>query len=36
MRYGLEQSRNLMTVHVAMESGMPNVIKTIDKMGIGI
>lgn len=35
MRYGLEQSQNIMTVQVAMESGMPNVIKTIEQMGIG-
>jgi penicillin-binding protein 1A len=35
MRYGLEQSQNIMTVQIAMESGMPNVIKTIEKMGIG-
>lgn len=35
MRWGLEQSRNLMTVHIAMESGMPNVIKTFERMGIG-
>jgi len=35
MRWGLEQSRNLMTVHIAMESGMENVVKTIDDMGIG-
>ncbi|WP_394727845.1 penicillin-binding protein 1A [Altererythrobacter sp. GH1-8] len=35
MRWGLEQSRNLMTVHIAMEAGMPEVIKTFDRMGIG-
>ena len=35
MRWGLEQSRNLMTVHIAMESGMPKVVKTIENMGIG-
>ncbi|RDC60060.1 Penicillin-binding protein 1A [Alteripontixanthobacter maritimus] len=35
MRFGLEQSRNLMTVHIAMEAGMPNVIKTFEKVGIG-
>ena len=29
MRYGLEQSKNLMTVHIAMDSGMENVIKTL-------
>ncbi|GAA4038996.1 penicillin-binding protein 1A [Parerythrobacter jejuensis] len=35
LRYGLEQSQNIMTVQVAMESGMPNVIDTIDNVGIG-
>jgi len=35
MRWGLEQSRNLMTVHIAMDSGMENVVKTIDRVGIG-
>lgn len=35
MRYGLEQSKNLMTVHIAMDAGMPNVIKAIDQVGIG-
>lgn len=35
MRWGLEQSRNLMTVHIAMDSGMPNVIKTFERVGIG-
>ena len=35
MRWGLEQSRNLMTVHIAMEAGMPQVIKTFENMGIG-
>lgn len=35
MRWGLEQSRNLMTVNIAMETGMPNVVKTIKDMGIG-
>ena len=35
MRWGLEQSRNLMTVHIAMESGMPEVVKTIKNLGIG-
>lgn len=34
MRYGLEQSKNLMTVHIAMDSGMDNVIKTFEKVGI--
>ena len=34
MRYGLEQSKNLMTVHIAMEAGMPNVIRTFESAGI--
>lgn len=34
MRYGLEQSKNLMTVHIAMDSGMENVIKTFEQAGI--
>ncbi|RIV90902.1 penicillin-binding protein [Aurantiacibacter xanthus] len=34
MRYGLEQSKNLMTVHIAMDSGMENVIKTFENAGI--
>lgn len=35
MRWGLEQSRNLMTVHIANETGMDRVVKTIDRVGIG-
>ena len=35
MRWGLEQSRNLMTVHIAMDAGMPNVIDTFEKVDIG-
>ncbi len=35
MRWGLEQSRNLMTVRAANDAGMPNVVKTIKTMGIG-
>ncbi|MXP25322.1 PBP1A family penicillin-binding protein [Altererythrobacter indicus] len=35
MRWGLEQSRNLMTIHVAMDSGMNNVVNTINRVGIG-
>jgi len=35
MRWGLEQSRNLMTVHIASDAGMPNVIKTFERVGIG-
>ena len=34
MRYGLEQSKNLMTVHIAMETGMENVIDTFEAAGI--
>ncbi|WP_121119223.1 penicillin-binding protein 1A [Croceibacterium ferulae] len=35
MRWGLEQSRNLMTVHIAADAGMPNVLKTFSRTGIG-
>ncbi len=35
MRWGLEQSRNLMTVHIADEAGMANVVKTFKRVGIG-
>src|SRR3546814_20030648 len=35
MRWGLEQSRNLMTVHIAMEAGMPKVVDTFERLGIG-
>lgn len=35
MRWGLEQSRNLMTVRIAADAGMPNVIRTFERMGIG-
>ena len=35
MRWGLEQSRNLMTVHIAMDSGIDKVVRTIDRVGIG-
>lgn len=34
MRYGLEQSKNLMTVHIAMDSGMENVIDMFENVGI--
>ena len=30
MRWGLEQSRNLMTVHIADDTGMENVTETIE------
>ena len=35
MRWGLEQSRNLMTVHIANDAGMENVTKTFARVGIG-
>ncbi|MBN8820223.1 MAG: transglycosylase domain-containing protein [Sphingomonas sp.] len=35
MRWGVEQSRNLMTVRAAAQTGMPRVVKTIASMGIG-
>ncbi|MDD3799743.1 MAG: penicillin-binding transpeptidase domain-containing protein, partial [Novosphingobium sp.] len=35
MRWGLEQSRNLMTVHIANDAGMENVIRTFHRVGIG-
>lgn len=35
MRWGVEQSRNLMTVRAASETGMDKVVKTIKTMGIG-
>ncbi|WP_379546616.1 penicillin-binding protein 1A [Qipengyuania sp. DSG2-2] len=35
LRYGLEQSQNVMTVQVAMTAGMPNVVKQISELGIG-
>ena len=35
LRWGVEQSRNLMTVRAANDSGMENVVKTIKTMGIG-
>ncbi|MEO6225461.1 MAG: PBP1A family penicillin-binding protein [Sphingomicrobium sp.] len=35
MRWGLEQSRNLMTVHVAAETGMPKITDTARKLGVG-
>jgi len=35
MRWGLEQSRNLMTVRIANDTGMDKVIKTIKDVGIG-
>lgn len=35
MRWGVEQSRNLMTVRAASQTGMANVVKTAKIMGIG-
>ena len=35
MRWGLEQSRNLMTVRIANDTGMDNVVKQIERVGIG-
>jgi membrane carboxypeptidase/penicillin-binding protein len=35
MRWGLEQSRNLMTVRVANDTGMDKVVRTIKSVGIG-
>jgi len=35
MRWGVEQSRNLMTVRVASQIGMDKVVRTADVMGIG-
>jgi penicillin-binding protein 1A len=34
MRYGLEQSQNIMTVQIGMQAGMDNVVKTIKTLGI--
>jgi len=35
MRWGIEQSRNLMTVRAAAQTGMDKVVGTIDRMGVG-
>ena len=35
MRWGVEQSRNLMTVRAASQTGMPKVIATAAKLGVG-
>ena len=35
LRWGVEQSRNLMTVRTANDIGMDNVVETIKRMGIG-
>jgi penicillin-binding protein 1A len=35
MRYGLEQSQNIMTVQIGMTAGMNNVVREIERAGIG-
>ena len=35
LRWGLEQSRNLMTVRTAAQIGMPRVVKLMDEIGVG-
>ncbi|WP_416194273.1 penicillin-binding protein 1A [Sphingomonas mollis] len=35
MRWGIEQSRNLMTVRTAAQTGMPRVVDVMKRMGIG-
>jgi len=35
MRWGVEQSRNLMAIRVASETGMPKIIDTAHKLGVG-
>ncbi len=35
MRWGVEQSRNLMTVKAASQTGMERVVDVIDRMGVG-
>jgi penicillin-binding protein 1A len=35
MRYGLEQSQNIMTVQIGMSAGMNTVVKGIERLGIG-
>ena len=35
MRWGLEQSRNLMTVRIANDTGMDKVVRTFSRVGIG-
>jgi penicillin-binding protein 1A len=35
MRWGVEQSRNLMTVRAASQTGMPKIIDTAEKLGVG-
>ena len=35
MRWGVEQSRNLMTVRAAATTGMPHVVSLMDRIGVG-
>ncbi len=35
LRWGLEQSRNLMTVRIANDAGIERVVRTFDRVGIG-
>ena len=35
LRWGIEQSRNLMTVRIAAQTGMPKVVKFMDAIGVG-
>ncbi len=35
MRWGIEQSRNLMTVRTAAQTGMPRVVDVMKRMGVG-
>ena len=35
MRWGVEQSRNLMTVRAASQIGMPKITDTARKLGVG-
>jgi penicillin-binding protein 1A len=35
MRWGVEQSRNLMAIRVASETGMPKIIRTAHDLGVG-
>ena len=35
MRWGIEQSRNLMTVRAAAQTGMPRVVDVMKRMGVG-
>ncbi len=35
LRYGLEQSQNIMTVQIGMTAGMDNVVQQIEDLGIG-